>query len=364
MIAHLLDTDMLTLFQHGHPKVTALVVAPPDSLAITVISVEEQFLGWYTRGRQARRDDEIASAYAGTIELNPSDRFEAADADAVTTTADLAVIVDDGITAATAGAGVVHAYTITVTNAGPSDAHNVSVADTWPAGFAQGTITNPAGTVTIGPGGNFTADLGTVPASSSAGGLPSRSPYRLRPRPAGRPIRSRSIARPPTPTRPTTPRPTPTRSGRRARDRHRRRQRRHAVRLFQAVTGQPLRTITAYPGFTGGVRVAVADFDGDGTDDVVTAAGPGGGPHVRVSRARLPARCCTGSSRTLPTFGGGVEVAAGDVTGDGVPTSSPGPGRAAGRTSGCSTGPTGRSTASSSPTARRSSAACTWPPGT
>jgi tRNA(fMet)-specific endonuclease VapC len=55
---------MLTLFQHGHPKVSArCAVAQPGSLAITIISVEEQFLGWDTRARQAKRDDEIASAY-------------------------------------------------------------------------------------------------------------------------------------------------------------------------------------------------------------------------------------------------------------------------------------------------------------
>ena len=84
MISHLLDTDMLTLFQHGHPKVSArCALAPPGSLAITIISVEEQFLGWYTRARQAKRDDEIASAYdrmtefAGFIKQLPIVSFTA-----------------------------------------------------------------------------------------------------------------------------------------------------------------------------------------------------------------------------------------------------------------------------------------------
>jgi tRNA(fMet)-specific endonuclease VapC len=64
MISHLLDTDTLTLFQRGHPKVSArCAVTPPGSLAITIISVEEQFLGWYTRARQAKRDGEVALAY-------------------------------------------------------------------------------------------------------------------------------------------------------------------------------------------------------------------------------------------------------------------------------------------------------------
>lgn len=54
------------------------------------------------------------------------------------------------------------------------------------------------------------------------------------------------------------------------------------VRVFRA-DGTLLAEWFAYAAeFRGGVHVATADIDGDGRDEVITAAGPDGGPHVRV----------------------------------------------------------------------------------
>src|SRR5262245_29917007 len=64
MSLYILDTDMLTLYEKNHPVVIARVSAhPPAERAITVLTVEEQLSGWYTRIRQAKRPDQLAEAY-------------------------------------------------------------------------------------------------------------------------------------------------------------------------------------------------------------------------------------------------------------------------------------------------------------
>src|SRR5262245_45756396 len=59
------------------------------------------------------------------------------------------------------------------------------------------------------------------------------------------------------------------------------------VTVYDALTGVERFEFLAYdPSFLGGVRVAVGDVNADATPDIVTAPGPGGGPHVRAFSGR------------------------------------------------------------------------------
>ncbi|MFL5338819.1 MAG: PQQ-dependent sugar dehydrogenase [Gemmataceae bacterium] len=88
------------------------------------------------------------------------------------------------------------------------------------------------------------------------------------------------------------------------------------VAAYDALSAAEQARFTAYAGFTGGVRVAVGDVTGDGVPDIITAAGPGGGPHVKVfdgvtlNQVRSFFAFDSG-------FQGGVTVAVGDVDHDG-----------------------------------------------
>jgi tRNA(fMet)-specific endonuclease VapC len=64
MSLYVLDTDTLTLFEEGHSAVLQRIGAHPAAeLAITVLSVEEQLSGWYSRLRQAKDPARLALAY-------------------------------------------------------------------------------------------------------------------------------------------------------------------------------------------------------------------------------------------------------------------------------------------------------------
>ncbi len=79
--------------------------------------------------------------------------------------------------------------------------------------------------------------------------------------------------------------------------------------------GALVRSFPAYDAsFRGGVRVAVGDLDGDGRDEIVTAAGAGGGPHVKVFDAQSGEEE-GGFFAYDPGFRGGVNVAVGRFDG-------------------------------------------------
>jgi subtilisin-like proprotein convertase family protein len=76
-----------------------------------------------------------------------------------------------------------------------------------------------------------------------------------------------------------------------------------------------------YGNFNGGVRVALGDFDGDGNDELVTAAGPGGGPHVIVWDLNADGTIAGINDSFFaydPAFTGGLFIAAGDIDNDGI----------------------------------------------
>ncbi len=90
------------------------------------------------------------------------------------------------------------------------------------------------------------------------------------------------------------------------------------VQIFDAETGDERGAFFAFdPAFTGGVRVAAGDVTGDGLAEVVVAAGAGGGPQVNVFSGRELALLASFLAFD-PSFTGGVSIAVGDVNGDGV----------------------------------------------
>ena len=90
-----------------------------------------------------------------------------------------------------------------------------------------------------------------------------------------------------------------------------------AIAIVNTQTGEVTKSFFAYnPAFSGGVTIALADFNNDGVLDIVTGAGPGGGPQVNIF---------DGSNFSLiksffafdSNFTGGVNVGAGDINQDG-----------------------------------------------
>lgn len=93
------------------------------------------------------------------------------------------------------------------------------------------------------------------------------------------------------------------------------------MRVYDGRTGQPFAGVLGSfyglaPGFTGGVFVAAGDVNGDGPADVIVGADQGGGPQVTVFSGQ-DASTLASFYALSPTFTGGVRVAAGDLDGNG-----------------------------------------------
>lgn len=87
------------------------------------------------------------------------------------------------------------------------------------------------------------------------------------------------------------------------------------VRVF-SFSGESLLNFFAYDkNFRGGVNVAVGDINGDGKAEIITGAGNGGGPHVRFFNQR--GEVLGQFFAYDQNFRGGVSVAAGDVNSNG-----------------------------------------------
>ena len=93
------------------------------------------------------------------------------------------------------------------------------------------------------------------------------------------------------------------------------------IKAFEVDGTEIASTLAFNEGFTGGVSLACGDFDGDGKDDITVTPTSAGGPNVRTYSLNA-----AGNAFTLKdwffaydeNFRGGINLSAGDITGDGL----------------------------------------------
>jgi hypothetical protein len=102
------------------------------------------------------------------------------------------------------------------------------------------------------------------------------------------------------------------------------------VKILDGMNLSLIATYYAYDAaFPGGVFVATGDLFGVGHAQVITGAGPGGGPHVKVLDAMSGTTLATFFAYD-PTFTGGVHVGAVDLANNGHLKILTGPGQGGG----------------------------------
>lgn len=100
------------------------------------------------------------------------------------------------------------------------------------------------------------------------------------------------------------------------------------VRAFDK-DGTQISAFYAYDeNFHGGIDVTAADIDNDGKAEIITAAGPGGGPHIKIFKTNGTLVSQFFAYDT--NFRGGVNISAADMDGDGKAEIVTGPGAGGG----------------------------------
>ena len=241
-------------------------------------------------------------------------------------TTGLSVTVSDGAASVSAGGAVT--YTIVVSNAGPDSATAVQLTDIFPgilsgvsytsaaAGGATGNTPAGAGniadTLTLPVGSSVTYTVNATLSVSASGTLSNSATVTL---PGGvfDPNTTDNTATDTTAIIPlgggSSGQPFAAGAGAGGAP---------LVSVYNP-DGTPKSSVAAFGGgFAGGVRVATADLKGDGVPDQIVGTGPGAATAVRVLNGATGAEVFA-VQPFESAFTGGVYVAAGDLTGDGVP---------------------------------------------